>query len=213
MLKKLFESLRIMLLGSSDSRKTEEERVAELNRTIARREVDGMLQKEAAHGSKSREDVGDLVSVIEFRVKANEDEAEDFADGIIPWISIEERDQEIERLLDGDKVVLQTTDAKVIIDYPLDHPTEIILKPTVQGFSRKELLAEIGKRYEEIYVEEEASADTKTLPMNERKILNRNQTDGKYGIWGHDLGDLALSTIEVRRNAAGEIILCLGIES
>ena len=71
----------------------------------------------------------------------------------------------------------------------------------------------IGKFYEEIYDEEEASAITKTLPMSERKIMNRNQTDGIYGIWGHDLDDIAISGVEARRTKDGEIVLILGIKS
>ena len=52
------------------------------------------------------------------------------------------------------------------------------------------------------------------MSLNQRKgIINRNETDGKYGIWGHDLEDLDLSTIEVYRNKENKLELVLGIES
>jgi len=72
----------------------------------------------------------------------------------------------------------------------------------------------ISKKYHEIYDEEERTAATKTIPMAQRKTLaNRNETDGKYGIWGHDLSDLMLDTIDVYKNDKGKIFLQLSIES
>ena len=41
-------------------------------------------------------------------------------------------------------------------------------------------------------------------------LINRAATDGTYGIWGHDLGDLVLHTIYYAPTS-GEI--CLGIDS
>lgn len=192
---------------------TEAERAEELSRVVARREVDVMMRKEAEHTGRSREHLGDLISVIHFQVLASEEDAGDFPDGIIPWISIEERENEKDRLINREEVVLQTGKAQVLIDYPLDNPIPLILVSDSETFSRWQLIDEIGKKYEEIYLEEEASAEIKTLPMNERRIMNRNQTDGKYGIWGHDLGDLAISLIEVRKDSNDVINLWLGMES
>ena len=54
----------------------------------------------------------------------------------------------------------------------------------------------------------------KTIPPDKRgETLNRNQTDGKYAIWGHDLSDLYLMEIEVYKTKEGKIILRLNIES
>ncbi|TWW00849.1 hypothetical protein [Chitinophaga pinensis] len=53
-----------------------------------------------------------------------------------------------------------------------------------KGFTRKELLQFISDKYHMIYKEEEQSAVTKTVPLNERKeLINRNNTDGNmvYG--------------------------------
>lgn len=51
-------------------------------------------------------------------------------------------------------------------------------------------------------------------PVNERKTMyNRNETNGKYGIWGHDISDLVLAEILVYEAENGEIILTLNMES
>ena len=44
-------------------------------------------------------------------------------------------------------------------------------------------------------------------------LSNRNETNGKYGIWGHDLIDLYLSDIEVYKNKSGFVTLILYVDS
>lgn len=76
------------------------------------------------------------------------------------------------------------------------------------------MLQVISKKYHEIYIEEEASATTKTIPVEKREgLINRNETNGKYGIWGHDLSDLDLSSVEVYQNSEKKIYLVLSVES
>ncbi len=165
------------MFGIGSVQQSEEERAAELSRTVAKREVDAMLEKESIHSNKSREEIGELISSVHFAVNANEDEAEHFEGGIIPWIGIETREVEKEGLIEPDEIVVRTSSAIVLIDYPLDNPVELAIVSDEQGFSRWQLIDAIGKKYEEIYVEEEESASTTTIPMAERKIMNRNQTD------------------------------------
>jgi hypothetical protein len=96
----------------------------------------------------------------------------------------------------------------------LNKPANFILKSTSKGFTIKQLVLEISKKYNEIYNEEEKSARTKTIPVDKRKgLINRNETDGKYGVWGHDIGDLDLSSIEVYKTKDGKFQIVLGIES
>lgn len=47
-----------------------------------------------------------------------------------------------------------------------------------KGFTRAQLINEISKRYYQLYDEEEKTATIKTVPMEQRKIFNRNQTNG-----------------------------------
>ncbi len=45
----------------------------------------------------------------------------------------------------------------------------------------------------------------KVYSSRRRGIINRNQTNGKYGIWGHDIGDLDLSAVIVKKTGDGLI--------
>ncbi|VXA98903.1 conserved hypothetical protein [Flavobacterium sp. 9AF] len=171
-------------------------------------------QKESDSQNKSQDNLGNLISSIEFGIKANSDEAKDFEDGIIPWVSIENPKSEIDRLIDADKIVIPNSEITVVIDYPLNNPASFILKSNEKGFTRKQLILEISKKYHEIYNTEEKTAETKTIPIEKREgLINRNETDGKYGIWGHDIGDLDLSSIEVYELENGKVQILLGVES
>ena len=76
------------------------------------------------------------------------------------------------------------------------------------------MILAISKKYNEVYAEEEKTANTKTIPIDKRTgLINRNETDGKYGIWGHDLSDLDLSGIEVYKTKDEKINIILLIES
>ncbi|WP_066759364.1 hypothetical protein [Crocinitomix algicola] len=139
-------------------------------------------------------------SEILFQVKTSDKEdLEIFEDGIIPWISINDPENSLDNLLEKDKIVLNTKEAILLIDYPLNKPVEIKIKSQKDvGFSRGELIRLISQEYHRIYQEEEETAKVKTVPLEEREgLINRNETDGKYGIWGHDIGDLDLSAIIV----------------
>ena len=54
----------------------------------------------------------------------------------------------------------------------------------------------------------------KTVPISKREdVLNRNQTNGKYGISRHDLSDLYLTTIDVYKTKDGRIVLRINVDS
>ena len=160
---------------------------------------------------KRNDNLGELVSTISFQVKtANK---KDYADGLIPWASIAKAKQDIPNLYKKDEIVIKEKSVKIIIDYPLTNEYEFTIT-SEKGFTRKQLLIEISFHYFKLYEEEENSATIKTIPIDKRtKMYNRNQTNGKYGIWGHDITDLDLSEIQVFKSANGQIILTLGIES
>ncbi len=160
---------------------------------------------------KKSEDIGELISTILFKVKT--DNKKDYEDGFIPWASIENAKQDIPNLYKGDEIVIKENSVKIIIDYPLTNQYEFTITSN-NGFSRKQLLLEINLHYFKLYEEEEKSATVKTIPIDKRTTMyNRNQTNGKYGIWGHDIADLVLSGIDVYKTSTGQIILMLGIES
>ncbi|MBA4318634.1 MAG: hypothetical protein C0412_09550 [Flavobacterium sp.] len=176
--------------------------------------IDVLNKKEAEQQAKIQDNLGTLISTIEFGIKATGDELKDFEDGVIPWISIENPENEIDKLIDSDKIVIPYSEITLIIDYPLNNPASFVLKNSSSGFTKKQLILEISKKYYEIYKVEENTAKTKTIPVDKREgLINRNETDGKYGVWGHDIGDLDLSSIEVYKSENGKIQIILGVES
>jgi hypothetical protein len=158
--------------------------------------------------------LGPIIFTIEFKIKASGEDLKTFEDGFIPWVNIDNPKLQLEKMVDVDKTILPYSSASIIIDYPLNYPAVFEIKSRGEGFSRRQLIMEISSKYHEIYKLEESTAKTKTIPVEKREgLYNRNQTDGKFGVWGHDITDLDLSTIEVHKNSKGQITLTLGIES
>ncbi len=154
--------------------------------------------------------IGELISKIRFDVRTNN--LKDYEDGKVPWIRIDSPQIDIQNLIGKDEVVIPETRLTIIIDYPLSINYKFAIA-SKNGFTRTQLINEISKHYYQLYDEEEKTATIKTVPLKQRKVYNRNQTNGKYGIWGHDIGDLVLDEIHVYKNAAGDIILILQLES
>ncbi len=168
-------------------------------------------EREQLSVEKQYNNLGELISTIEFGVQT--DNKNDFENGIIPWASLQDPESDIPNLMDKDEVVIRETSIRIIIDYPLTNPYEFALT-SYKGFTRAQLLSEISKHYTKIFDEEEESATVKTIPLDKRTTMyNRNETNGKYGIWGHDIADLVLSSIYVYKTTNGETVLLLNIES
>jgi hypothetical protein len=196
----------LSFLTSCSFQKTSEEK--------ANLEIESLHKKELESINNIPNNQGELITTIEFEIKANAEELKDFEDGIIRWISIEKPEDKINRLIEADKIVIPYSEIILIIDYPLNNPAEFLLKSSEKGFTKKQLVIEISKKYHEIYKAEEDSAKNKTIPVEKREcLINRNETDGKYGIWGHDIGDLDLSSVEVYKTKSGKVSILLGIES
>ena len=170
-----------------------------------------LTNREKRSIQKDTDSLGELITTISFNVST--DNRKDFEDGIIPGASIENPEKDMPRLIDKYKIIIPESRISIIIDYPLTNEYIFDLR-SKNGFTRKQLLNEISKSYYRIYDEEEKSATIKTIPINKRtKMYNRNETNGKYGIWGHDIADLVLVEILVYKTANGQIVLSLNIES
>lgn len=87
------------------------------------------------------------------------------------------------------------------ITYPLTNPFVCELNSGNKGLTRRQVIEFVIKCYKQIYKEEDKSTKVKTglVPG----LYNRNETNGKYGIWGHDMSDLMLHTLEVCGNNLG----------
>jgi len=156
-------------------------------------------------------DSGVLLYSIPFEVRTTD--RKDFPDGIIPWVSIENSENDIAKLVDASKVIIPENEVVIVIGYPLKKEYRFNVE-SKNGFSKEQILRYISSAYLKIYGEEERSATIKTIPIENRGTsLNRNQTDGVYGIWGHDITDLVLGEALVYKSDDGMIILKLSIES
>ncbi len=168
-------------------------------------------KKEQLSLNKDYSTIGDLIYTIDFQVKT--DNVNDYEDGFIPWIQLEKPDADMANLHNKDEIVLNNSSVEILIDYPLNKEYKFTIT-SEKGFTREQLLHAISKQYYILYEEEENSATVKTVPLEKRTTMyNRNETDGKYGIWGHDIADLVLSSILVYRSNNGKTILALQIES
>lgn len=73
---------------------------------------------------------------------------------------------------------------ELTIDYPLSNPATYKIKTGKKGMGLIKLLKAIGKAYERTYARED-------------RTLKSEEEGGVYGIWGHDIGDLALEGISI----------------
>lgn len=122
---------------------------------------------------------GKLVKDIDIKIKTTE--LEDFPTGVMTFIELGEADALLKKMLDKDEVVIKNTTVTLIIDYPLNKPFKLKMS-SKKGFTRVILVKTIVDCYKKIYKEEETTATVKTTPPNQRPILNRNETNGKYGV-------------------------------
>jgi hypothetical protein len=118
-----------------------------------------------------------------------------------------EYDKDIKKC-DPDEVVLPPNkEYTLVIDYPVENPYKAKIKTGKKGLTRLQLADKICKHYRKMYDEEDETAggDPGHIPG----MLNRAESEGKYGIWGHDIGDLVLCSATVKEN--GDIFL--GVDS
>lgn len=111
--------------------------------------------------------------------------------------SLDQIYKEHEYDLDPDEIVIESEEPiTVVFDYPLREQVMFDIFPPEGYLTRAELALEIICIYREIYQEEAATTQIPIVPLDERVGLsNRNETDGEYGIWGHDLSDLSLDAL------------------
>lgn len=125
-------------------------------------------------------------------------------------IEDEEWKREIERDIKkfpADEIILPSNRKyTLIIDYPLTKPFKNIFSTGKRGMTRRSVVNFIVKCYRKIYDEEDKTSSTRAKYIS--GMFNRDETNGKYGIWGHCLGDLVLHTLCVKKD-----ILEVGVDS
>ena len=145
-------------------------------------------------------------------VKATESGKKIWTTGVIPFISIADTEKELSRLQKPNEKVIKENHINLVISYPLKKEFIFRLR-SKKGFTRKQLVLAISKTYKSIYAKEELTSKQKVVPVNERKgLINRNKTNGYYGIYGHDIGDLDLASIKVKY-IDGKVYIYLDVQS
>lgn len=118
-----------------------------------------------------------------------------------PALRLDDPSTAIAQLDRKDEIVIPHEYATLVIKFPLTKPVTLaVTAPIPEGFTRAALVQTICEQYENVYDIEEATANTKPLPPDERARLGRNRTDGLYGIWGHDLPELVLTAVHWTRS-------------
>ena len=126
-------------------------------------------------------------------------------DGLTPSWAREKGEPELDH---NEKVLQGSKDYKLEIDYPLSRPCILDSRTPSVGVSRINFVEAVVQAYRDIYDAEDETSKVKA--GNIPGMFNRNTTDGKYGIWGHDIGDLMLHTAYVDEETG---IITLGVDS
>ena len=109
----------------------------------------------------------------------------------LPYVLDFEDKEARESLINPDEVVIKDEKITMIITYPLS--IEVYLPLENKGsFTRLDVFKSIYEAYKQIYEEEEKGVGD---PGSYNNLYNRKKSEGKYGIWGHYLGDLVIESV------------------
>ena len=123
------------------------------------------------------------------------------------WFLEEEDTKEEVKNNNPSEVILEpNTEYNLIIDYPLSTPFSRKLNTFSKGMTKLELVDLVCRTYKQIYKEENRSTKVKEDYLE--GTYNRVKTNGKYGIWGHHIGDLILCSAYVKDKT-----ITLGVDS
>lgn len=105
-----------------------------------------------------------------------------------------------------DEIVIPFPRATLTIDFPLTHPAQIAIAAGLpQGFTRGELVRTICEEYAHVYAAEEGTAFEEAAVEERGARRERTRTDGAYGIWGHALEDLVLTSARWVKQSNGDV--------
>ncbi len=106
----------------------------------------------------------------------------------------------VEKCKPNEVILKGNTEYTLVISYPLSTPYKKKFKTGKKGKTRIQLVDMICKSYRKIYFEEDSSTEIPPLLGSEggnAPMFNRQETDGKYGIWGHCIEDLLLHSVSI----------------
>ncbi len=95
-----------------------------------------------------------------------------------------------EEVFGKDDFITDTEEVIVIFNYPLSGEFRFEFKNAQGVITRRDFASFIQSTYRRIYDEESPGQVENIVGM-----LNRQKTDGPYGIWGHHIGDLVIEGV------------------
>lgn len=95
-----------------------------------------------------------------------------------------------EEVFGKDEIITHAKKVTVIFSYPLSGEFKFEFKNSQGKITRREFALFIQSTYRRIYHEETSGQVENIVGM-----LNRQRTDGPYGIWGHHIGDLVIEGV------------------
>lgn len=138
-----------------------------------------MLQKHLIKIHKQGHESDSGISIADYRSK-------------IPWVA-------------NGGIAIDGTDflTHVQIEYPVTNgPFQFPIErqpSNDSGYSLRELVEIACEAYHQMYREEDVSSSVRAQFLHEDS-LNRNKTNGNFGIWGHYLTDLSLAELSYEKN-------------
>jgi hypothetical protein len=105
-----------------------------------------------------------------------------------------------------DEIVIPYAHATLVIDFPLTRPAHVAITAALpQGFTRGELVRLICEEYTHVYAAEAGTAPEEPEIEHRGERRERTRTDGAYGIWGHSLEDLVLTSARWVKQSNGDV--------
>lgn len=92
---------------------------------------------------------------------------------------------------------------EIVADLYLSYPLSVVVKEEIKFNSLHQLITSIRTTYRKIYKEETKSMSK--LKTN-RNLYNRGESNGKYGIWGHEIYDLNIESIRILEGETKSLI-------
>ncbi len=134
------------------------------------------------------------VTTIEFCIGRDDDDDDNDDSKCSGCIRLASPAHDIEAMDAANEVVIPESSVRVLYRYPLrKHFVGHYQQQHRGGFTRADIVRIIGDEYQRIYLEEATTSEIRARLIP--GTLNRNETNGKHGIWGHTLEDLCLHTI------------------
>ena len=131
-----------------------------------------------------------------------------------PGMRVSDPDKALAMLEMRDEIVIPFTRATLVIDFPLTHPAHVTVTSALpQGFTRGELVRTICEEYTHVYAAEEGTAPEEPSIEDRGERRERSRTDGAYGIWGHALEDLVLTSARWVKQSNGDVRVELHVDA